>query len=81
VLVIEEMTAEKLNLQPNDIVVLKFKIGESKLEDVALAYKTISEKLPEQKVFALDETMDLYTVDKETFKNTLKVILKELESV
>ena len=78
-LVIEEMTAEKLKLKPDDIVVLKFKVGKADLDTVAKTVKTISEKLPKQKVFALDESMDLYTVDKETFKNTLKAILKELE--
>lgn len=72
------ITAEKLEVHPNEAIVLRFRIERLSLDDVKRAVGYVESKFPANMVLALPDDFSLHSCSKEAFEDFVSLASKAI---
>lgn len=67
------ITAEKLEVHPNEAIVLQFRIDRLSLDDVKRAFEYVESKFPASMVLALPDDFSLRSCSKEVLEDFIRI--------
>lgn len=67
------ITAEKLDVCPNEAIVLRFRIDRLSLDDVKRALEYVTSKFPDNIILALPDDFSLHSCSKENLEDFVSI--------